>query len=410
MARLRVPITPRDHVLGDDNAPVTVVEYGDYESICAAAPARPCAHPAAFRGPASLRLSTLSAGRGPSCRRSGGGGSGIRRQPRPVLADAPIHLRQSTAIERTASRLARRAAQAFAGGPARRARSGHLSRPRSRAISSPVCEAASMERRRSSSTACGTTAPLALPLWRRRSIRRSLPPPRDRQALVTDYQVSSRLTGEETDMIQANDLCGLCCRAHRFQRSSYAGPGSWRSAAGRRFAGEHDAHRGRRGWNRPEGGNSDIGVPRRHDLDPESQQRLSAETAPAEGRRGGERRVQGASHLHRLRAECKNAASPGGPGGVSRLPSAERIPRAGRSRRPQFLCHFSRSSRQDTFRWSTSAGGAVRILSIDDPYAQAQLPLMKPGHKLTVIGVQAVVVAIDKRANDGLTLSNPQSR
>ena len=31
MARLRVPITPRDHVLGDDNAPVTVVEYGDYE-------------------------------------------------------------------------------------------------------------------------------------------------------------------------------------------------------------------------------------------------------------------------------------------------------------------------------------------------------------------------------------------
>ncbi len=57
-----------------------------------------------------------------------------------------------------------------------------------------------------------------------------------------------------------------------------------------------------------------------------------------------------------------------------------------------------------------SNGGAVRILSIDDPYAQAQLPLMKPGHKLTVIGVQAVVVAIDKRANDGLTLSNPQSR
>jgi hypothetical protein len=57
-----------------------------------------------------------------------------------------------------------------------------------------------------------------------------------------------------------------------------------------------------------------------------------------------------------------------------------------------------------------SNGGAVRTLSVDDPYAQAQLPLMQPGYKLTVIGVQAVVVAIDKRANDGLALSNPQSR
>ena len=31
MAQLRVPVTSLDHVLGDDNAPVTVVEYGDYE-------------------------------------------------------------------------------------------------------------------------------------------------------------------------------------------------------------------------------------------------------------------------------------------------------------------------------------------------------------------------------------------
>jgi protein-disulfide isomerase len=38
MAQLRVPVTPRDHVFGDDNAPVTVVEYGDYECPhCAAA-------------------------------------------------------------------------------------------------------------------------------------------------------------------------------------------------------------------------------------------------------------------------------------------------------------------------------------------------------------------------------------
>jgi len=57
-----------------------------------------------------------------------------------------------------------------------------------------------------------------------------------------------------------------------------------------------------------------------------------------------------------------------------------------------------------------SNGGAVRTLAVDDPYAQAQLPLMKPGYKLTVIGVQAVVVAIDKRPSDGLAHSNPQSR
>jgi len=31
MAVLKVPVTPNDHIQGDDGAPVTLVEYGDYE-------------------------------------------------------------------------------------------------------------------------------------------------------------------------------------------------------------------------------------------------------------------------------------------------------------------------------------------------------------------------------------------
>lgn len=38
MALLRIPVMSLDHVLGDDNAAVTIVEYGDYECpFCAAA-------------------------------------------------------------------------------------------------------------------------------------------------------------------------------------------------------------------------------------------------------------------------------------------------------------------------------------------------------------------------------------
>ncbi len=31
MAVLKVPVTPDDHIQGNEDAPVTVVEYGDYE-------------------------------------------------------------------------------------------------------------------------------------------------------------------------------------------------------------------------------------------------------------------------------------------------------------------------------------------------------------------------------------------
>jgi hypothetical protein len=56
-------------------------------------------------------------------------------------------------------------------------------------------------------------------------------------------------------------------------------------------------------------------------------------------------------------------------------------------------------------------GGAVRTLTVDDTVAQAQLPLLQQGYKLTVIGVQAVIVAIEKRAGEGPALiSNLPSR
>jgi protein-disulfide isomerase len=31
MSQLRIPVGPDDHVVGDPHAPVTLVEYGDFE-------------------------------------------------------------------------------------------------------------------------------------------------------------------------------------------------------------------------------------------------------------------------------------------------------------------------------------------------------------------------------------------
>ncbi len=42
-------------------------------------------------------------------------------------------------------------------------------------------------------------------------------------------------------------------------------------------------------------------------------------------------------------------------------------------------------------------GGEVHTFSVTDAVAQAQLPRIKPGHKLTVIDLQAVIGAIEKK-------------
>jgi hypothetical protein len=45
----------------------------------------------------------------------------------------------------------------------------------------------------------------------------------------------------------------------------------------------------------------------------------------------------------------------------------------------------------------TTNGGAVHTFSATDAAAQAQLPRIRPGYKLTIIDLQAVIGAIEKK-------------
>lgn len=107
MAQLRVPITSLDHILGDHNAIVTLVEYGDYECPhCAAA--QPILAQILVHFGNRLRLIyrhfpmvEVHPHAGAACSRT-------------LLADAPGHLRPPTPIERGASYLTCCEPQAFA--------------------------------------------------------------------------------------------------------------------------------------------------------------------------------------------------------------------------------------------------------------------------------------------------------
>ena len=89
MATLKVPVTQHDHIRGPVNAPVTLVEYGDYECpYCGLA--HPIVNAVRERFPRQLRvrLSPFSLQSSPSACRSRRRDCRIRWRARSVLGDA----------------------------------------------------------------------------------------------------------------------------------------------------------------------------------------------------------------------------------------------------------------------------------------------------------------------------------